>query len=95
MTISRDDALALVIQTLGEVQRDIVDGSEEINAQTRPIGDLQDFDSLTSVCATILCLEKLGISDPLEFPSLFIDKGGNALTVDEVADRIVKSLKRH
>jgi hypothetical protein len=41
---------------------------------------------------TVHCLVTLGIEDIPSSPSLFITKRGDALTVGEVADRIIKEI---
>ena len=56
-----------------------------------PIGNLNDFDSLASVEATVDILVRLGfeIDEFPSYPSLFI-KQHNALNVGQVADRILR-----
>ncbi len=93
MEFSREDVLQVVINALKEAQEEVQEDAIEIYEKTRPIGELKAFDSLTSVYVTVHCLDSLGYTDPLEFPSLFIDKNGKVLTVGEVVDRILKLLK--
>lgn len=90
MKLTRERVIEALVTALREAQQDIVTEPEEINESTRPIGDLKDFDSLTSVEVTVHCLAALGIEDLPSFPSLFISKRNEALTVGEVADRIMK-----
>lgn len=94
MRISREDILEILINALQEAQQDIVDEQEEITESTRPIGDLKYFDSLTSVAVTVHCAAALDWKDPPSFPTLFLRKPGVALTVDEVADRIMALIKK-
>jgi len=94
MEVSREDVLSTVISALQEAQEDILEDAIVIGENTRPIGDLNAFDSLTSVMVTVHCLDSLGYTDPLNFPTLFIDKSGNALTVGQVVDRILELLKK-
>jgi hypothetical protein len=94
MKMSHDDILEILIKALQEAQQDIVDEQEEITESTRPIGDLKYFDSLTSVAVTVHCIAALDWKDPPSFPSLFLRKTGEALTVGEVADRIMSLIKK-
>ena len=90
MKLTRDKVLGALVDALREAQQNVSDEPEQITENTRPIGDLRDFDSLTSVMVTVHCLVTLGIEDIPSSPSLFITKRGGALTVGEVADRIIK-----
>lgn len=94
MKVTREKVVEILINALQEGQQDIVDEPEEITESTRPIGDLMYFDSLASVVATVHCLAALGWNDPPSFPSLFLGKPSEALTVGEVADRIMRLKKR-
>jgi len=93
MKMAREDVLRVVIDALREAQVDLQGEVAEINENTLPIGELKYFDSLTSVMVTTHCLDSFGYTDPLDFPSLFIDKKGKVLTVGEVVDRILVILK--
>ena len=89
MRLSREKVVKVLVDALREAQEDIVEEPESIGEGTRPIGDLKDFDSITSVQVTVHCLAALDIA-PTAFPSLFIGRQNNALTVGEVADRIMR-----
>jgi len=89
MKLSREEVVETLVNALREAQQDILEEPEPINEGTRPIGDLANFDSLASVQVTVHCLAALDIITPISFPSLFIGKKNNALTVGEVADRIM------
>ena len=93
MKLSREKVVEELVNALREAQQDVVEAPEPIDESTRPIGDLQNFDSLTSVQVTVHCLAALDIKDPLSFPSLFIGSHKNALTVGDVADRIMRLKK--
>jgi hypothetical protein len=93
MEFSREEVLQVVIDALKEAQRDISDDAVLISEKTRPIGELKAFDSLTSVMVTSHCFDSLKYDGPLEITTLFMDKSGNALTVSEVVDKILKLLK--
>lgn len=93
MEMNRAKVLQVVVKALTEAQYEIDDSNTKIIESTRPIGDLKYFDSLASVAVTVHCLDSLGYRDPLKFPSLFIDKDGNALTVGDVVSRILQLFK--
>jgi len=97
MEIKREDVLKVVVDALKAAQYDIQEVEIEILESTKPIGDLKYFDSLTSVYVTVVCFDSLGLGhdDPMKIPSLFIDSKGNALTVGEVVDRVLKLLKEN
>ena len=88
MGLTKEKVLETLMNILQKIQEDIVDVPEIIQGNTVPIGDLCYFDSLVSVEVTSQCLETFGFNDLPSFPSLFIDKD-KALTVDQVADRIL------
>ena len=90
MKLTRARVVKALVTGLREAQQDIVNEPEQIDESTRPIGDLEYFDSLTSVEVTLHCLTALGIKDLPSSSSLFISKRNEALTVGEVADRIMK-----
>ena len=90
MELTREQVLFELINILRKVQEDITDQPEQITESTRPIGDLSNFDSLTSVSVTLRCLNAIGIEELPSSPSLFIGKNNKALTVSEVVDRIIK-----
>ncbi|KKL21018.1 hypothetical protein LCGC14_2449650 [marine sediment metagenome] len=94
MEFSRKEVLQVIIAALVEAQKDLSDEAIEIVEDTKPIGGLSDFDSLASVGVTIRCLDTLGYEDELSMPTLFVDKQGKYLTVGEVADHILKLLKK-
>ncbi len=94
MEFSRKQVLQVIVATLVDAQKDISVEASEIVEDTKPIGDLAYFDSLASVGVTIRCLDALGYEDELSMPTLFVDKQGKYLTIGEVADHILKLLKR-
>jgi acyl carrier protein len=90
--MSPNEIQALVLDVLKEIQ--ILSGRpwEGLDASATPIGELDGFDSLTGVEATVMIEQKLGGQD-LDLESLFVSEDGkHALTVQEVAERIAKLL---
>jgi len=96
--MNRDEVLIVVVEILQELQASLGEEAEEIDDMTKPIGGLRKFDSLTGVEATVICLERFEIDDSKKIMSLFVgeDKEGRpyALTVGEIADRIMKLKKK-
>lgn len=60
-----------------------------ISGTTCPIGDLDGFDSLNGVEATVELSDRLGIDLP-SVNGFVNEQGTKALTVSEIADRICK-----
>ena len=90
--MSLDKIQSSVIEVLREVQELCGRPWTGIEPTATPIGDLEGFDSLCSVEATVMIEGKLG-SRQLEVDSLFISEdGSHALTVKEIAQRISKLL---
>jgi len=86
--MSLDEIQSAVIEVLRDVQT--LSGRSWIGlAPTdKPIGDLDGFDSLSAIEATVLVEGKLDCHD-LEVDSIFISEDGKrALTVKEIANRI-------
>ena len=95
MKLTREMVLDVLLSAVKEAAIDFAEDDALIGEDTVPIGDLPEFDSLTSVEITVHCLLELGF-DESEFPSaptLFISKKKEALTVGQVADRILKLKK--
>ncbi len=62
-----------------------------LGADARPIGNLDGFDSLSAVEATVMVEEKLRCK--LDIDSVFVsDDGRRALTLIEISDRLSKLL---
>jgi acyl carrier protein len=60
-------------------------------ADTKPIGDLDGFDSLCSIETTVLIETTLGVE--LGSKSIFIsDDGRKALTIQQAAEKVLKIL---
>jgi hypothetical protein len=95
MKLTHKTIIDVLIAVLQEIQQNIVDEPEPIDEDTVPIGDLVEFDSLASVEATVNALVALGFEEFPSYPSLFISKENKALTLGQVADRILRlKLKR-
>lgn len=92
MDLTRERILHALITVLKAIQQDIIEKPERISEETVPIGVLSNFDSLTSVEATVDVLVALGfgVNEFPSYPSLFISRQQEALSVGQVADRILR-----
>ena len=83
--MNKEEVLKNVIQVLDQLQKDIGRQAVRMSASTRPIGDLEQFDSLNGVEATVEIADKLNVELP--GVSVFVDETGTrALSVSEIAD---------
>ena len=85
--MDRDDIVRHVILAVTQVQETSGRSVGGMGRDTRPLRDLQDFDSLCGVEATVL----LSGAVDHELPdSVFVpQEGSRLLTVDEIASRVV------
>ncbi len=94
MEITREHVVKTLTRVLEEGQEAIEAEPVEITEDTRPIGDLGDFDSLASLMATVRCLDALNLSTHDEIQTLFVGKDDDgrlyARTVREIADTILE-----
>ena len=81
-----------LIYSIAEVQKMSGRPLEAINSATKPVGDIQGFDSLNGVEAAVILSESLGCELPAE--TLFISKKGKrALSIAEIAADVSKIIK--
>lgn len=59
-----------------------------IDAGVAPIGQLEGFDSLVSIEATVLIEDRLGVKLDTKSKSIFISDDKRSLTLDEVVKRV-------
>lgn len=65
-----------------------------VDPSAKPIGALDDFDSLSAIEATVMIEEKLSCNIPLD--SIFVSHDGNrALTVQEIVTQLMTILADH
>lgn len=82
---------ACLIQILHELQELSGRSTGELTNQTRPIGDLPDFDSLNGVEATVLAEERLGVE--IRANNVFV-RDNIVLCVAEAAERIMMAKEK-
>lgn len=92
--MTTDEIQSILVAVLHDVQTLSGRPSVPLPPSAKPIGDLQGFDSLTGVEATVMVEEKLGCGE-LKVESIFVSEDGKrALTVKEIAERISKLLTK-
>ena len=85
--MNRDIIVRQVIEAVAQVQQASGRSVEGIGPDTRPFNDVEGFDSLSGVEATMLLSETLGRDLP---DSVFAPEQGNrVLSVNEIADRVL------
>ena len=88
--MDRDDIVRQVIEAVSHVQETSGRSVGEIGPDTRPLKDLQDFDSLCGVEATVLLSDTVGRDLP---DSVFApQEGSRVLSINEIADRVLDSM---
>ena len=88
--MDRDDIVRQVIEAVTHVQEISGRSVGEIGPDTRPLKDLQDFDSLCGVEATVLLSDTVGRDLP---DSVFApQEGSRVLSINEIADRVLDSM---
>jgi acyl carrier protein len=87
--VTDDEVRAVLVEVLIEIQD--LGGEEvpEIDDETCPMKDLADFDSLGAVEVVTQLSERL--SEELD-PTLFWRKDGTPLKVEEIVDRICRTI---
>ena len=78
----------LLIKTVCDIQEQSGREKVAVSSDTCPIEDLEDFDSLNGVEATVEIFDELQLE--LDFNNVFVN-GDEALTIAEAAKRICDS----
>jgi acyl carrier protein len=87
--MEKAEAVRVVVEVLTDIQTISGHAAPRISGSTFPIGDLDQFDSLNGVEATVELSDRLGIDLP--GVNAFVNEDGTkALTVSEIADGICK-----
>ncbi len=88
--MTRQQAEAAVIEVVAEIQE--MSGREclDIGAKTKPIGDVPGFDSLNAFEATVAVAARLRMDIPNEANIFINDAGDAALSVREIAGRLME-----
>ena len=85
--MNKIEAVRIVTEVLTDIQAISGRNPTQISESTCPIGDLEQFDSLNGVEATVELSDRLGIDLP-GINAFVNESGTKALTVSEIADGI-------
>ena len=91
--MDRQEIVTRVVQTVARVQEVSGRTSAGIGASTCPVGDLEGFDSLSGVEATVMLSVSLGVDLPDDYNPFISSDGKRALSVSEIADSLSTYLK--
>ncbi len=86
--MDRQQIVAKVVQTVTQIQEVSGRSSDSIGLSTRPVGDVEGFDSLSGVEATVMLSESLGIALPDDYNPFISDDGERTLSIGEIADTL-------
>jgi acyl carrier protein len=82
---------SVIVGVLREVQTSSGREWTDLRPESRPIGDLEGFDSLSAIEVTVGIEQKLGCK--FEIESIFTsDDGKRALNLKQISDRIARTL---
>ncbi len=85
--MEKQEIMTKVVHAVAEVHEASGRSIGGIGASTRPLQDLEGFDSLSGVEATVMLSESLGVDLPEDNP--FISKDGKqALSIGEITDNL-------
>ena len=85
--MDRDTVVQQIMEAIVQVQQASGRSCQGLGPSTRPFKDIEGFDSLSGVEATVLLSEALGwdLADSVFVP----EQGTRSLSVNEVADRVL------
>ena len=86
--MEKQEIVVKVVQVIAQVQELSGRPSKGIDANTRPIGDVEGFDSLSGVEATVVLSETLGIELGDDYNPFISEDGKRALSVDDIAENL-------
>lgn len=86
--MDRQQIVAKVVQTLTQIQEVSGRSSAGIGVSTCPVRDVEGFDSLSGVEATVMLSESLGIALPDDYNPFISDDGERALSIGEIAENL-------
>lgn len=90
--MNKEEVTAKVVDAVAQVQEASGQPSGHIDANVCPITDLDGFDSLSGLEATVLLSESLGHELPNDYNPFVSKDGRRALTIEEIADNLCSIL---
>lgn len=90
--MDRDTVIGKVIDAVEHVQKSSGRAAAGVGSETRPFRDIEGFDSLCGIAATVLLSNSLGIELP---DSVFVaEDGSSSLSVAEIAENVSEYVTR-
>ena len=90
--MDKEQAVQQVMGTIRQVREHSGKGYAQLGPNTRPLRDLDDFDSLSGVEATVLLSESIGFDLP---DHLFTgSKSQRVPSIGEIADIVIEATQR-
>ena len=86
--MDKQEIVTTIVQTVAHVQKVSGRSSVGIGLSTRPVEDVEGFDSLNGVEAIVMLSESLGVDLPEDYNPFISSDGRRALSVDEIADTL-------
>ena len=86
--MEKQEIVTEVVQAVARVQEASGRSSGGIDVSSRPVRDVEGFDSLCGVEATVLLSESLGVHLPEDHNPFVSKDGKRALSVAEIADTL-------
>ena len=86
--MEKQEIVTKVVQTVTHVQETSGRSSTGIGVSTRPVRDVEGFDSLCGVEATVMLSESLGVDLPEDCNPFISKDGKRALSIGEIADTL-------
>ena len=86
--MEKQEIITKVVQTVAQVQEASGRSSASIGASTCPVRDVEGFDSLCGVEATVMLSESLRVDLPEDYNPFVSEDGKRALSVGEIADTL-------
>lgn len=91
--MNKDTIVQKLIDMLNELQKRSGENPQEITADTRPIGGVSGFSSLSGVAFTVDCIYQFEIPDDEKLQSIVVGQGKEGMfarTVEQIAEEIVE-----
>ena len=91
--MDRQEIVTKVIETVTQVQDVSGRSNAGIGVSTRPVGDVEGFDSYSGVEATVMLSMSLGVDLPNDYNPFVSSDGKSALSVGEIANNLSTYVK--
>lgn len=94
--MDKNKIIEQLISMLNEMQELLGEEAQQISSDTKPIGGVGGFTSLTGVMFTCNCIDGFGLPEDRKLQSIVVGQADNgkcfARTVEQIADDIAERL---